>query len=60
VPVRHYPRVHGRSKYGLWNRIFVSLFDLVAVRWMMGRVLRYKITRRVMRDPSRASGSSDE
>jgi dolichol-phosphate mannosyltransferase len=42
VPVRHYPRVHGRSKYGLWNRLFASLYDLVAVRWMMRRVLRYK------------------
>jgi glycosyltransferase involved in cell wall biosynthesis len=42
VPVRHYPRVHGRSKYGLWNRLFASLYDLVAVRWMMRRVLRYR------------------
>jgi dolichol-phosphate mannosyltransferase len=42
APVRHYPRVHGRSKYGFWNRIFVSLFDLVAVRWMMKRTLRYR------------------
>ena len=43
VPVRHYPRVHGRSKYGLWNRLFASLYDLVAVRWMQRRVLRYRI-----------------
>jgi len=43
VPVRHYPRVHGHSKYGLWNRLFASLYDLVAVRWMQRRVLRYRI-----------------
>ncbi|HEV8540518.1 MAG TPA: glycosyltransferase family 2 protein [Nitrospiraceae bacterium] len=42
VPVRHYPRMHGRSKYGFWNRFFASLYDLVAVRWMQSRVLRYR------------------
>ena len=42
APVRHFPRVHGRSKYGIGNRLFKGLYDLVAVRWMMGRVLRYK------------------
>jgi len=42
VPVRHYPRVHGCSKYGVWNRLFASLYDLVAVRWMQSRVLRYR------------------
>lgn len=43
APVRHYPRVYGRSKYGFWNRFFVSLYDLLAVRWMQSRCLRYKI-----------------
>ena len=42
VPIRHYPRVHGHSKYGMGNRLFKSLYDLIAVRWMMHRVLRYK------------------
>jgi dolichol-phosphate mannosyltransferase len=42
VPVRHYPRIHGMSKYGMGNRLFKSLYDLIAVRWMMDRVLRYK------------------
>jgi len=50
APVRHFPRVHGRSKYGIGNRLFKGLYDLIAVRWMMGRVLRYKITSRIMRD----------
>lgn len=43
VPVRHYPRIHGLSKYGMGNRLFKSLYDLIAVRWMMDRVLRYKV-----------------
>ena len=43
VPVRHYPRIHGLSKYGMGNRLFKSLYDLIAVRWMQHRVLRYKV-----------------
>lgn len=43
VPVRHYPRAHGVSKYGVGNRVFKSLHDLVAVGWMRRRVLRYRI-----------------
>jgi hypothetical protein len=31
VPVRHYPRIHGVSKYGMGNRLFTSLYDLIAV-----------------------------
>jgi dolichol-phosphate mannosyltransferase len=41
VPVLHYPRIHGVSKYGMGNRLFKSLYDLIAVRWMQARVLRY-------------------
>lgn len=43
VPVRHYPRRHGYSKYGVGNRLFKSLYDLMAVRWMQSRVLRYRL-----------------
>ncbi len=42
VPVRHFPRAHGLSKYGIGNRLFRSLYDLVAVRWMQYRVLKYR------------------
>ncbi len=41
VPVRHYPRAHGTSKYGVGNRLFKGLYDLAAVRWMQHRCLRY-------------------
>lgn len=43
VPVRHYPRAHGVSKYGVGNRLFKSLYDLIAVRWMQRRCLRYRL-----------------
>lgn len=42
VPVRHYPRAHGVSKYGIGNRLFKGLYDLIAVRWMQKRCLRYR------------------
>ena len=42
VPVRHYPRTRGTSKYGVGNRLFKGLYDLVAVRWMQHRCLRYR------------------
>src|SRR5881296_3512075 len=43
VPVRHRPRRFGRTKYGMWNRVFRSLADAFAVRWMQRRALRYRI-----------------
>lgn len=43
VPVRHYPRAHGTSKYGVGNRLFKGIYDLIAVRWMRKRVLRWRI-----------------
>jgi glycosyltransferase involved in cell wall biosynthesis len=42
APVRHFPRAHGTSKYGIGNRLWRSLYDLIAVRWMQDRVLKYK------------------
>jgi len=43
IPVRHRPRRFGRTKYGMWNRVFRSLADALAVRWMQRRALRYRI-----------------
>lgn len=46
VPVNHFPRKHGYSKYSVHNRIFKSFKDLLAVRWMKKRYLNYKIVKR--------------
>ena len=43
VPVQHFPRAHGHSKYGIGNRMFAGLYDLFAVRWMQKRCFRYHI-----------------
>lgn len=43
VPVRHYPRVAGVSKYHLWNRLAGPFKDCFAYRWMKKRYIRYNI-----------------
>jgi hypothetical protein len=43
VPVRHHPRQYGRSKYNARNRAWRALLDLLAVRWMQSRQLRYDL-----------------
>jgi glycosyltransferase involved in cell wall biosynthesis len=47
IPVRHNPRVSGQAHYGVWNRLFASFYDLLAVRWMKKRMLRYKIAEEI-------------
>jgi dolichol-phosphate mannosyltransferase len=39
VAVRHRPRLHGVSKYNIRNRLFRSMVDLLAVRWLQSRWL---------------------
>ncbi len=39
VPVLHRPRRSGRSKYGMWNRVFRGLRDAFGVRWLARRAL---------------------
>jgi len=43
MPVRHYPRIAGVSKYHLWNRLAGPFNDCFAYRWMKKRYIRYQI-----------------
>ena len=43
IPVTNRARVSGQSHYGIRNRIFVALADLLAVRWMRSRAVRWEI-----------------
>jgi len=43
LPVAHHPRLAGRSKYGIRNRAWRAFLDLLAVRWMRGRMLRTEV-----------------
>ena len=40
VPVNHRPRVAGVSKYGVWNRLWRGIYDLIALNWFQKRRLR--------------------
>jgi dolichol-phosphate mannosyltransferase len=51
-PVSHHPRIAGRSKYGVMNRAWRAFKDLLAVRWMRGRLIRIPIAEVVGRDRS--------
>ena len=43
IKVNHRPRKYGTSKYGIWDRAFSALYDLLAVRWMLSRHINYSI-----------------
>ncbi len=43
VPVRHFPRVAGVSKYHLWNRLVSPFVDCFAYRWMKKRWINYAV-----------------
>ena len=43
VPVRHFPRTAGKSKYHLWNRLIGPFNDCFAYRWMKPRYINYKV-----------------
>ena len=47
IPVRHNVRAAGQAHYGVWNRLFSSLYDLFAVRWMQKRMIKYQIAERI-------------
>jgi glycosyltransferase involved in cell wall biosynthesis len=53
IPVNHRPRRFGQSKYGIGNRAVVAFVDLLAVRWMKSRQLRYEVTEDLGGDPVR-------
>ena len=46
ISVSNNPRFSGSSHYGVWNRLFKSFYDLLAVRWMKSRFIKYDITER--------------
>jgi dolichol-phosphate mannosyltransferase len=43
ISVNHRPRRFGQSKYGIGNRAFRAFVDLLVVRWMKDRMLRYEV-----------------
>lgn len=56
IPVHHRPRRFGQSKFGVRNRALRALADLLVVRWMMRRRLRYSIFEEI--DSGGATGAT--
>ena len=43
-PVKHSARFAGTAKYGFGNRAFRAFVDLLGVRWMKTRNIRYEVS----------------
>ena len=43
IPVKHHPRIHGTSKYGLNNRLWRGLYDLIGVGWLRRRMIKLQV-----------------
>lgn len=43
IPVHHFERVAGQSKFHLWNRLISPFMDCFAYRWMKKRYINYEI-----------------
>lgn len=43
IPVSHFQRLTGVSKFNVWNRLIGPLVDTIAVRWMIKREIKFKI-----------------
>jgi dolichol-phosphate mannosyltransferase len=47
IPIAHHPREFGVSKYTTWNRMWRAFVDLLAVKWMRSRHIKYEIEERI-------------
>jgi glycosyltransferase involved in cell wall biosynthesis len=47
ISISHHPRLAGQTHYGVWNRLFASFYDLLAVRWMKKRMIRWDVAERI-------------
>lgn len=43
VPVKHFPRIAGEAKFGVWNRLIGPLMDCFAYLWMKKKYINYKV-----------------
>ena len=45
IPVQHFPRISGVSKFGISNRFFGPFIDCFAYVWMRKRTINYKVNK---------------
>jgi dolichol-phosphate mannosyltransferase len=46
IPIQHFPRYAGKSKYNTWNRLNGPLADMLVLRWMKKRMIKYSIRKK--------------
>lgn len=56
IPVGHYPRLAGATKYGTWGRLIKGVQDLFAVRWMKRNWIEYAGQLEIERSPASQTG----
>ena len=52
IPISHHTRLTGQSNYGVMNRLFVTIYDLFAVRWMQKRMFRFEVKEQINFPPN--------
>ncbi len=43
VVVNHRPRIHGKTKYGVFGRLRATVPDVLGVRWLQKRAVSYRV-----------------
>jgi dolichol-phosphate mannosyltransferase len=51
VPVNHRPRTAGASHYGMWDRAWVGLIDMLGVAWLQRRMKSPIVEDPIVEDP---------
>ncbi len=59
APVNHRPRMSGKSKYSINNRLWVGLADTFGVLWLQKRAVTYRIAARSGEGPPASGGRRD-
>jgi dolichol-phosphate mannosyltransferase len=60
VPVRHRPRVAGKTHYGTWGRMIKGLSDVWAVRWMQRNRIDYESAFEIVDNPEMRKADAKE
>ena len=51
IPVKHFPRITGKSKFNVWNRLLSLHQDTLGVPWMIKGQSDYTISENSINDP---------
>jgi len=43
IPVQHFPRIAGKTKFGIWNRLFSPFIDCFVFLWMKKKYINYDV-----------------